>query len=190
MSIITYQEASDYTGVSSSNYKLQVIVDGINEFIEDYIWYSVTSWNKTETIKLCDITKEEWAFFVKTPNAKTLNKVNWQTYTWVKWFDNTSDYRIIQDRKFIVDDLYLYTNDVGNIYFEIEYNAGFAEVPKDLKSTALILFEIRYNKKDGKDIESYQLWPRSISFGMMSKEEDVMWVMKVLNKYKTISIPW
>lgn len=190
MAIISITEAADFIwgSVTSANFKLQVIVNGVNGFIDDYIGYDITSWNKTEVIKFCDISKEEWAFWVKTANAKTLNKINWQTYTWTKWFSNPSDYRIVQGRKFLVDDLYRYTQTLNDIYFEIEYSAWYDVWEyEDLKYIALLMVEKQYNKDWWKDVERYTLWPRTVVFGNLS-EDDKMTATRILNKYRIINI--
>lgn len=193
MSIVSYQEAVDFINdgsTTSANFKLQKIVDGVNEFIEDYIGYDITSWNKTDVIKFCDITKEELAFFVKTPNVKRLNKINWINYTWTKWFDNNSDYRIVQDRKLIVDDLWInYLNNLDDIYFEVQYYAGYSSIPWDLKYVALQIIELKFTKVDWRDVGSYKLWPRTVKFaGAEMLKDEMMEIKSVLNKYKTLKI--
>ena len=189
MVIISYSEVADFIGgwVTSTNYKLQVIVDSVNWYIYNYIGYDISSWNKTDVVKICDITNE-WAIFLNSKNVKEVVKINGVDYSGIKWYTSESTYRIVNWRKVVIDDLSNYLADMKWLYFEIEYSAWLATIPADLKYAWLLMASIDFWKDWWKDIKSYKLWPRSVTFETEWTAEQVMTIKNILNKYKIINI--
>ena len=190
MEIITVAEAANYIGgsVTSSNTKLTYIVNGINKTAEDYIWCDITSWQKTEVIKICNMNKHDWWIYLECPNVKSLSEINGDTYTGTKWYNDWSDYRIVQDSKIMIDDLYDYLTNLETVYFEMKYYAWYATIPVDLKLAWLQLSESEYHTEDWKTVKKYDLWPRSVTYWWSEDKYVLLKFETILKKYKPIII--
>lgn len=162
--MVTIEQVEKYLWIESDE-RLESILANVNKLLVNYIG-DYTEWEKTIQVKNVMI-KDNILPFLHI-NVSDIVSINWNDFTEkVPWID----YFIMTDWTAKVKDL---TNYISNDFwvFEVVYNVGFWEIeswdinniPDDIIGAVSDLVWFYYGREDWKDISSYTLWPRSVSF--------------------------
>lgn len=145
--------------------RLESILANVNQLLVNYIG-DYTEWQKTIQVKNVMI-KDNLLPLLHT-KVSDIVSINWNDFTEkVPWID----YLIITDWAAKVKNLNDYiSNDFG--VFEVVYYVSFWEIeswyldntPDDIIGAVSDLVWFYYGREDWKDVKSYNLWPRSVSF--------------------------
>lgn len=155
--------------------RLNFFLTKTTAIINSLLW-TLESSDKIEQIKLCDI-KDCW-FYLSQRNVTAIKKINWITYTWVKW----TDYQIVLGRKIIIYDIANYLANLNFLYFDIEYTSWYTTIPEDIKYLQCIMVDWEFNSEWWAKLKSYSLWPRSVTF-MTKNEEDFDFFKSIMWNY-------
>ena len=151
---------------------------------------SFAKWTRTQTIEKRWIydTPRWLEFYLKNKPVASIDKMNWENYSWEKW----TDYLIIYDRRAIFKKLQL--NDWWMV--EVEYTAWYETIPDDLKLMEMMLASGMRQEHNYEWVSSYRLWDESITFGskkwsywMLTPDDQYFSFSTLLNKYKNFNLP-
>lgn len=134
--------------------------------------------NKTESFSCCDFNW--WFVYVSNPNPQSIITINGEAYAGVLWTDYYIDWR-----KLMINDLWNYPS-VFPWIIEIVYSAGYSTLPKDIVYFHCLLVEWELAKEWGKEIASYRLWPRQVSYIDTPTNTSIMESIK--SKYIIITV--
>lgn len=166
--------------LNSANSKLNHIC-GVDDFSQG---------SHTQTIeKRWIFETARWLeFYLKNKPVSSINKLNWENYSWTKW----TDYLILYDRRVIFKQLTL--NDRWML--EVEYTAWYQTIPDDLKIMEMMLWSWMYQEHNYEWVQSYRLWDETITFwskswnwSTMSPDDQYFSFTALLDKYKNFNLP-
>lgn len=134
---------------------------------------------------------------LKNKPVVSIDEIDWEAYNWVLG----KDYIIVDQRKAIIKNMAVNDN-FG--YWKIKYTRGYDrakvedtitkdELPEDIKQMEVMLAWGMYTTKDYQGISSYKLGDESISFWDLkgqTSDEIFYSFKKILDKYKTFTLPW
>lgn len=134
---------------------------------------------------------------LKNKPVVSIDEIDWEAYNWVLG----KDYIIVDQRKAIIKNMSVNDN-FG--YRKIKYTRGYNrakvedtltidELPEDIKQMEVMLAGGMYTTKDYQGISSYKLGDESISFWDLkgqTSDEIFYSFKKILDKYKTFTLPW
>jgi len=182
---ISLADTKTYLWISwtSQDDRLNLIIPWVQAMIENVIW-DISKWDKTERIRLCDITKF-WEIFVCFDQITELKKIAWTTYTWSKWVDY-----MIEENKITINDISQYLVNLDFNSFTVTYEAWYDPIPADIQNVMYQLVWQELNKKEWWLIKKYTLWPRTVELDNTNWQAD--WLINsieaVLWKYKIFKI--
>jgi len=180
---------------TSQDSLLTQILNSANSKLNHLCWVdSFANWTYTQTIeKRWIFESARWLeFYLKNKPVASIDKMNGDTYQWVKG----TDYMIIYDRRAIFKKLEL--NDWWML--EIEYTAWFQTIPDDLKLLEMMIacaelpdwMKAEYSVW----ISSYKLWDEQITFWSktswnwsVSIDDQYFSFSSMLDKYKNFNLP-
>ena len=172
---IELTEVKAYLWITSTtdDTKLQAILDWVNELVEVTVW-DISLWEKTMTVKNTSV--KNYTFTLNIINPTDLTEINWNDVTWlVAW----SDYFIKDDWEVIIKTIFDYTaNDFW--FFTVKFNAWYEIAPKSLIKTVSEYIWYLYSQDNWKDINSEQLWPRSVTYS----QDNSSWISLAQKKFK------
>ncbi len=151
---------------------------------------SFLKWTQTETIEKRWIyyTPRWLEFYLKNKPVVSINKMNWENYSWVKW----TDYLVMYDRRCIFKKLTL--NDRWMI--ELEYTAWYETIPYDIQLLEMMLASWIRQEHNNEWVQRYKLWDEEITFwskswvyGNMTSDDIYFSFTTLLNKYKNFNLP-
>lgn len=161
MAIITLQDLKSYSGIADmDDNKAQAVVDGVNQWVEDY------------TGRIFGEIKDVTDVFDYAPTV-FLSHVDIQEITSVKVYgeDVTTETLCNRTTGRVVIRKYggfaINISRAGYDAIEVVYKTGMMTVPTDLKTATLQLAMDNYNRKDGKDanITSASVGGYSVTYG-------------------------
>lgn len=180
---MSYITISDYLSFawlttldSATSTRVSSLIDVTKEILDDVIG-DLTYWLKTEDIRVCDIT-EEWVIQFSNLYIESINEVNGLSYTWVL----NTDYQIQPPKDSCVCFLNIstYLSSLRFAYFPIDYISWCSTIPEDIKYLQYLMVEWELNKSWWKEVKSYSLWPRSVTF---ADDEKANSAQKIINNY-------
>lgn len=186
MAYVNLSDAQKFLWLTSSAEvsRLNVLLSQTTEVINWIIW-DVKYWEKEELIEMRQVI--HWRdIFLRTPNVSSIIEINWKEYTG----ESEKDFFALrpQKRKVRILDLckYLDTDTMKSCVFKIKYQAGFQQIPDDIKMAQCLLVAYNYSKDEGRSILKYVMWPRTIQYDSMD------WVykdaMRILSRYKQVNL--
>lgn len=142
--LITLEDIKNYLGINNTDDDtlLESLINGVSEFVENYIGYPVKEASYTETCKGFEIMNLGWQYFLK--------RLRVQSLAYVKKNDETltedTDFLVIRSQARVVfsEDLSIEEEDI----FEFSYTAGFSTVPSDLQMICKQLVAMFYRHRD------------------------------------------
>lgn len=195
----TLEQFKQYLWIDSSDTSQDTLLTSIlntaNSKLNNLCWVdSFEKWTYKQTIETRWIYESSrWLeFFLKNKPVLSIDKMNWETYDWVKW----TDYLVIYDRRIIARKIPL--NDWWMV--EIEYTAWYETIPDDLKLLEMMiacwLLPDTLKAQSMIWISEYNLWDETIKFWTKTSsnwaysEDDVYFSFTtLLNRYKNFILP-
>ena len=186
MAWVTRDEVKIFLWIDLSNTdqdaKIDLLIANVQNILEDILW-DLEKWTKVDKINICCVYADG-TVYLQIPEVESIDKINWNTYTWVDWTDF-----IIDNNKVIIKNINDFLNDLEFRYFDIEYTAWYHPIPWALKEAMFILIAQEMNKTEWQSIKSYKLWPRTVQFSDSQEAADaVNSVNSIIWKYKTFNI--
>ena len=180
---------------TSQDTTLTSVLNSANAKLNNLCWVdSFARWTFTQTIEARWIYESpRWIeFFLKNKPVVSIDKLNWESYSWIKW----TDYLVIYDRRIITKKISL--NDWNML--DIEYTAWYQTIPDDLKLLEMMiacwLLPDSLKSQCMIGISEYKLWDETIKFWSKTSsnwaysEDDVYFSFTtLLNRYKNFILP-
>lgn len=179
---------------TSQDALLTNILNSANSKLNHLCWVdSFAKWEQTQIIeKRWIFDTARWLeFYLKNKPVASIDKLNWEVYSWTKW----TDYLILYDRRAVFKKLPL--NDWWML--EVEYTAWYETIPDDLILLEMMLWcaELPDSMKSEYWVwlSSYKLWDEQITFWSKSTNwtmtsDDVYFSFStLLDKYKSFNLP-
>lgn len=195
----TLAQFKEYLWIDSSDTSqdstLTIVLNSANAKLNNICWVdSFAKWTFTQTIESRWIYESpRWIeFFLKNKPVVSIDKLNWESYSWIKW----TDYLVIYDRRIITKKIDL--NDWWML--DIEYTAWYQTIPDDLKLLEMMiacwLLPDSLKSQCMIGISEYKLWDETIKFWSKTSsnwaysEDDVYFSFTtLLNRYKNFILP-
>ena len=195
----TLAQFKEYLWIDSSDTSqdstLTIVLNSANAKLNNICWVdSFAKWTFTQTIEARWIYESpRWIeFFLKNKPVVSIDKLDWESYSWIKW----TDYLVIYDRRIITKKIDL--NDWNML--DIEYTAWYQTIPDDLKLLEMMiacwLLPDSLKSQCMIGISEYKLWDETIKFWSKTSsnwaysEDDVYFSFTtLLNRYKNFILP-
>ena len=176
---------------TSQDELLTTFLNTANLKINNLCWVdSFSRWTYTQTIEKRWIydTVRWLEFYLKNKPIVSIDKLNWENYSWVLW----TDYLILYDRRAIFKTLTL--NERWML--EVNYTAWYSTIPYDLQLMEMMLASWMRQEHSNEWVQSYKLWDEQITFWtkswsnwVMTPEQQYFSFTTLLNKYKNFNLP-
>lgn len=183
---MVYIDISDYlqyawltTLDSATSTKVSLLIDITKEMLDDIVW-DLTYWQKSEDIRVCDIT-QTWCIGFSNLNIASIDEINWQSFTGVL----NTDYQIQPPHNTFVQfrNIWTYLSWLMFSYFNVKYTSWYSTIPGDIKYLQYLMVEWELNKEWWKEVKSYSLWPRSVTFADETSENTAK---KIIGNYSFV----
>lgn len=189
--IITLSELKNYLWITDNSQDtiLQILVDSVNQIIINILW-DITLWEKTENIDICDLqrTCSGLSVLLSNINVQTIDKINWQTYSWNKDIDYFI--RNPNNRKVVFKNLDGFGNN-NDCSVDITYTSWYVNIPNDIKLAWYIMAWWLFAQKNWQNVKSYKVWDVTVVF---QDDWQSLWNMQytqvnnIFAQYKTFTL--
>lgn len=163
MGYITIQDYLSFAWLTSldtaTSTRVSILIDVSQETLNRLIW-DFTYSQKSEDIKICDIY--DWKVQFSNFNIISIDEINWLSFTGVL----NTDYQIQPPKNSQVQfkNISHYIAWLAYPYFNIKYTSWYTDIPDEIKYLQYLLVSWEINKESWKEVKSYSLWPRSVTF--------------------------
>lgn len=161
---------------SATSTKVSMLIDVQQSMLDELIW-DLSYSQKSEDVRICDINGNGVIQFSNL-NIVSIDEINWQSYTWVL----NTDYSIQYPKNSCVQfrNIGSYLSWLMFPYFNVKYTSWYSTIPKEIQYLQYLLVENELNKSWWKEVKSYSLWPRSVTF---ADETNANTAQTILNNY-------
>ena len=191
----TLAQFKEYIWIDSTDTTYDTLLNNMlnsaEEKLNNLCWVdSFAKWTRTQTIEKRWIyyTPRWLEFYLKNKPVISIDKMNWENYSWEKG----TDYLVMYDRRCIFKSLTL--NDRWML--ELEYTAWYETIPYDIQLLELMLASWIRQAHNNEWVQSYKLWDETITFwsktwqyGNMTPDDIYFSFTTLLNKYKNFNLP-
>lgn len=164
---------------SATSNKVALLIDSTQDTLDSIIG-DLSYSQKSEDIRICDIYNN--TVQLTNLNVESIDEINGQSYTGVLGVD----YQIQppKNSRVLFKTFAQYLSWLQFNYFTIKYTSGYQTIPDDIKYLQYLLVNGELNKEWNKEVKSYSLWPRSVTF---ADTDSFNMASKTISKY---SIPY
>lgn len=193
-----------YLGIDSADTSkdtlLTMYLNSANSKLNFICWvdsFDLNDYEQNVDVRACVPTPRGVEVYLKNKPVKSIEKINWEDYSWVHW----TDYLIVFDRRVIFKRL-----PISEFWFvSFKYSAWYDrarvvewqdtpvdDLPDDLKLMEMMLASWMYISQELKGAKSYKLWDEQITFWDVNwmTSDDIFFSFKILLwKYKNFNLP-
>ena len=169
---ITTAEANTYLGISWEDNLIELLNWMVTSKINNYLDVT-TLYDGTYTDEEYDLNDKN-IYYLKEINPTSITEINWNT----PWTHRLDGRRL---------ELLEYPDDTETDFYKVKitYNAGYTEIPWDVKSVAFSLLWLFYNSRKSSWINEFKQWQISVKYwGVTDYEEIEKQILSWLNYYK------
>jgi len=161
---------------SATSTRVSLLIDTTQDMLEDLVW-DLTYWQKSEDIRVCDISKMWWVQFSNIEIA-SIDEINGTSFTGVA----NVEFQIQPPHNSYVEFRYIstYLSWLLFPYFNVKYTSWFVTIPEEIKYLQYLMVVWELNKEWWKEVKSYSLWPRSVTFSDTTSWDTAL---QIINKY-------
>jgi len=160
---------------SATSTRVSMLIDSTQVILDNLIW-DLSYWQKSEDIRICDMYN--WKIQFSNLGIVSIDEINWLSYTGIL----NTDYQIQLPHNSCVQfkNISDYLWWLLFSYFNVKYTSWYSTIPDDIKYLQYLMVEWELEKQWGKEVKSYNLWPRSVTF---SDDENYNSAQKIISNY-------
>lgn len=163
--IITLSELKDRLEISTTEHDdaYEALIDAVSDFIKSYTEYD---WVETTYLEKIDGHDLNSIVLSNKPLVELKSLA-------IGDKEPTEDEYVVYEKQAIIKLVNKYFNK-GSQNVEVEYTAGYSDIPDNIKDICVDLINYKFNQRDYPGIESYSIGDESIKFGKNDIPDEIL----------------